>query len=253
MRRWLKAGLAACLIAGGIAAAAGWWLQPVPDDAPPAASLPPLGLFTSLPLLWDEAPDAAGLLRQGDAAHWAGPALAGRYRVVALNTLEPARLKGLRALLMAQPRPLAPAENVALDDWVRGGGHLLLFADPLLTWDSRFAIGDPRRPQDVVLLSPILQHWGLRLTFDDAQPGGLRENAGSGLPVDLAGRLEVLPGPAAATCRTEAEGLIAQCRVGAGKALIVADSALLEPQESVQVVRGRAALLNGLLARAERR
>ena len=65
--------------------------------------------------------------------------------------------------MMIQPRPLSPQENVALDNWVAAGGRLLLFADPALTEDSAFAIGDRRRPQDVVLLSPILARWGLEL------------------------------------------------------------------------------------------
>ena len=44
--------------------------------------------------------------------------------------------------------PLAqPAEDlVALDDWVRGGGRVLLLADPMLEWPSKRPLGDPLRP-----------------------------------------------------------------------------------------------------------
>ena len=51
---------------------------------------------------------------------------------------------------------------------MRGGGRVLLFADPMLTRHSAFALGDRRRPQDVVLLSPILARWRLELQFDES-------------------------------------------------------------------------------------
>lgn len=189
-----------------------------------AADRPVLGLFTSLPILWNETPDMGSMIDNPAPPHWARAALAADYRVVPLDTL-PAPGK-LRLLLMAQPRPLSPQESVALDGWVRGGGHLLLFADPMATRESMFPLGDRRRPQDVVLLSPILSHWGLDLVFDEAQAGGVRENAGSGVPVNLPGRLVLRPGTTA--CRVEQAGLLAECRVGAGKALIFADSALFD-------------------------
>ncbi|MEI6642360.1 MAG: hypothetical protein WCL10_10000 [Novosphingobium sp.] len=152
---------------------------------------------------------------------------------------------GLADLIVAQPRPLEPAENVALDAWVRRGGHLLLFADPLLTEESRFALGDPRRPADTVLLEPILAHWGLVLRLD---PGAARENAGGGLPVSLPGTLTARPG-AAPECRIDRAGLLAECCIGAGKALILADAALLEPVEgTAAAVRARA--LRVLMRRA---
>lgn len=236
-------GAAAALLLSGLLAA---WQHRRAE-----AARPPLGLFTSLPLLWRESADVAGLLDGGTrATHWAAAALGARHRLVALDTLLPQRLEPLRALVMAQPRPLAPAENVALDGWVRRGGHLLLFADPLRTADSAFAPGDPRRAQDVVLLSPILGHWGLRLTFDPDQPGGAREIAGIGLPVDLPGRFVLLPG-AAHPCTIEAAGLIAQCRIGAGNALIVADSALFDaPDGSTPDAAQRSVVLRHLLDRA---
>jgi len=188
------------------------------------AERPAMGLFTSLPILWNEAPDIGGMIDDKAPPHWARAALGAQYRVVPLDTLLAPRK--LRLLLMAQPRPLSPAENVALDGWVRGGGHVLLFADPMATRESAFPPGDRRRPQDVALLSPILSHWGLDLMFDEAQPAGLREIAGSGIPVNLPGRLVLRAG--AHSCRVEQAGLIAECRMGAGKALIVADSALFD-------------------------
>ena len=208
-------------------------LMVLPLSAPPSPSQRrPMGLFTSLPIWWSEADDVAGQIfvpqNPQRPHHWARAVLEAGHRVVLLDTL--LKPQGFADLVMAQPRPLEPKENVALDGWVRGGGRLLLFADPMLTWESRFAPGDRRRPQDIVLLSPLLGHWGLQLRFDPDQPGEVRENTGTGLPIRLAGTLEPLPGGDAA-CRIEAEGLLADCRIGKGHALIWADSAILEPSD----------------------
>ena len=114
--------------------------------------------------------------------------------MAALDTLAQGGANGglsrISLLVMAQPRALSPQENVALDAWVRGGGRLLLFADPMLTHDSAFAVGDRRRPQDIFMLSPILSHWGLALAFDDAQPPGAKmaQVMGGTMPVALPGR-----------------------------------------------------------------
>lgn len=208
------------------------------------AARPALGLFTTLPILWAEAPDVAAQLSVEAPPHWAKAALERQYRVKALDTLDD--LKDLRLLMLAQPRALSARENVALDAWVQGGGRVLVFADPMLTWESAFPIGDRRRPQDVVLLSPILARWGLELTFDDGQPGGLREIAGSDVPANLAGQLRLRPG-GVAQCRIGQGGLVAECRAGRGKATIVADAALLEP---VDDPAQSAARLQALMDRA---
>jgi hypothetical protein len=206
--------------------------------APP----PPLGLFTSLPILWREADGVAGQLAALARPHWARPVLEEGRRLVPLDTLlAPGPLADL---VIAQPRPLEPAENVALDGWVRGGGHLLLFADPLLTAESRFPLGDPRRPADTVLLGPILAHWGLVLR-EKVETG---ENAGTPFPIHSPGEILPLPG-ASQACRIESDGLIAQCRIGRGFALIVADAALLEPAEGPEA-ETRAQALRMLLRRA---
>ncbi|MEO0033585.1 MAG: hypothetical protein RIS94_3343, partial [Pseudomonadota bacterium] len=127
---------------------------------------------------------------------------------------------------------------------VQAGGRVLLFADPMLTWDSAFPVGDRRRPQDVALLSPILGRWGLELRFDDAQPGGLRESAG--LPVNLPGQLVPKAG-GIGRCRIGPAGLVAECVVGNGRVTVVADAALLEPRENPGE---ESAALESLLVRA---
>lgn len=197
---------------------------------------PPLGLFATLPIYWGDTARLSDLLADDRQAHWARRALERDYTLRPLDVLEPGEagggLSGLRYLLMAQPRALAPAENVALDEWVRDGGRLLLFADPMLTEESPFPLGDKRRPHDVVLLSPILAHWGLQLRFDAEQQGGTHAVPvlGAQMPVDLHGRLVAAPASKArgASCAVLAEGLAARCRIGRGDALIIADAALLD-------------------------
>jgi hypothetical protein len=203
-------------------------------QARPAGNLR-LGLFTTLPILWNESADVAGLLQQDQPApHWARAELARRGELVPLDLLVgPAGsgpLDRLDLLIMAQPRPLSGAENVALDDWVRGGGKLLLLADPALTQESAFAIGDPRRPQAVVLLSPILRRWGLELEFDDQQPFGEKriDVMGMAIPTNLAGRFRT---QGQAACRLWGEGLAVTCVVGKGRVVAVADAAVLEPDD----------------------
>ena len=211
-----------------------------------------LGVFTSLPIVWNEGSGVAEMLDERELPPWPRTALEARFRLYPINTL--LKLDRLQNLLIAQPRPLAPQENVALDAWVRRGGHVLLFADPMLTAQSRFGIGDPRRPQDIALLSPILAHWGLELRYDEAQPLGLREIAGSklrlNLPVNLSGHWAAHPG-ADASCQIEQAGLVASCKIGAGRALLVADAALfeLDPQPADAAVR-RAQALRALSIRA---
>jgi len=190
-------------------------------------ALPTLGLMGTIPLYWGESESIGEILGADVEPHWARSQLEQHFRLLPLAALTEKDLAPLRFLLLAQPRALTPAENVALDEWVRGGGHLLLFADPLLTGESRFGIGDRRRPQDVILLSPILDRWGLALEFVEDQPAGsnLREIAGRAVPVNLAGQFAP---PVQTGCTLEADGLLADCAIGQGRAMVVADAALLD-------------------------
>ena len=212
----------------------------------------PIGLFTSLAIMWSDSPDLGADLRGDQPPHWARGVLEQRGPVAALDTLAglPGRgpLNGLTRLVIVQPRPLSPQENVALDDWVRGGGRLLLLADPALTEDSAFAIGDPRRPQAVALLSPILGRWGLDLLFDDAQQLGeeQREVLGAGVPVNLAGHFATR---GQANCRLWDGGLAVTCKIGRGRVVAVADAAVLEREDPAGTrPRAFAALLDSAFA-----
>ncbi|MCT2560151.1 GldG family protein [Tsuneonella sp. YG55] len=222
--RLAAAGLFAALLGAGI-------VGQILPDAPAPGDKPPLGLFTSLPIYWAESADIADALDAGaNGGHWARVALERDNRLVPLDTLDGLELKRLGRLVMAQPRPLAPVENVALDNWVRGGGRLLLFADPFLTEHSRFVLGDRRRPQGMVLLSPILKRWGLELRFDEGQGQGERSETVDGMtiPIDMAGTLAPAEPGAPSDCTIATGGLLATCRIGAGEVTVVADAALLD-------------------------
>ena len=186
--------------------------------------------------------------------HWARRAIEARRALRPIDALGSQALGRGGDLLMIQPRPLAPAENVALDAWVGAGGRLLLFADPALTADSAFALGDRRRPQDIVLLSPILARWGLRLEFDEEQPLGEHAVAlggGMAMPVNLPGRFVALPGGRAdSTCRRFADGLAVECRVGRGRVLGIADAALFEQSPDPAGASARRDALGSVIARA---
>jgi hypothetical protein len=200
------------------------------EEAPPpdaAGPRPELGLMGTIPLYWGEAAGFGDTLSGGASAHWARAQLEGRYALHPLDTLSEQSLAGLDFLLLAQPRALSGAENVALDAWVRAGGRLLLFADPLLTAESRFAIGDRRRPQGAILLSPILSHWGLQLEFDDSQPAGpAYVGEAARIPVALPGRFS-----SAGDCAVEAGGVLARCTIGEGRVVALADAAVLDLYE----------------------
>lgn len=211
-------------------------------EPPSPGERPALGVMTTLPLIWAEAGDVGELLAAEASTGWVRQELAGRFALEPLDTLDEASLAPLKRLVLAQPRALTPAENVALDAWVRGGGRLLLFADPMLTRQSRYAVGDRRRPQDVALLSPILAHWGLELLFDDAQGQGERnhEIVGRAVPLNLAGGFRIIAG--SSSCAAAPGAVLVRCRVGKGQVVALADAAVLDDPESGDLALRRAAL-----------
>jgi len=222
LRPSLNAAVAAALMCLGSACQPGEAVQ-----SEQAEGSPELGLMGTIPIYWGEAGDFGEVLAGDSAAHWARPRLEAHFRLRPIDSLAGPGLAGLDYLLLAQPRALSPAENVALDSWVRDGGKLLLFADPMLTGESRFAIGDRRRPQDVILLSPILQHWGLGLQFDDSsdEEATAVRMSDVQVPVDLPGTFVARDGEA--DCEIRAQ-VLAVCAIGRGRAVILADAALLD-------------------------
>ena len=180
--------------------------------------------------------------------------IAARYGLVPLDTLSPIPalspadpdtdpLAGLDRLAVIQPRGLSPADNVALDGWVRAGGRLLLVLDPALTGEYDLPLGDPRRPVDGALIPPVVARWGLAVSFDAGQPpvvtyaplsasGGAGDGAGARpvpLPLALPGRIAL--DAAVRDCILQAEAAMAVCRVGQGRVTLIADAALFEHAE----------------------
>jgi hypothetical protein len=208
-----------------------------PAPLPPrsAAQRPTLLLLTSLPLMFGE---DFSLRHNGSPAL---KALESRYRVVPISLADPGELSKGRLLLMAQP-PAQPAENlVALDHWVRGGGRVLLLADPMLEWPSAHPLGDPLRPPVMFTDTGLLAHWGLRLDAPDVRgPSGAKLG---GVRV-----LVISPGTLSGGCEISSDRLVASCVIGKGKAIVVADADFLN---AAGLEEGAERNLDGLLGELE--
>ena len=233
-RRRALSLLALALLIGLVAAFA-WTRAKSGEEARlgPRADRPDLLLLTSLPLAFGDsfALDAAG-----------SPvldAIEQRYRVRIIATASPSELKGARLLLMAHPLAQPAEDLVALDDWVRKGGRLLLLADPRLEWADRRPLGDPTRPPPMFMDTGLLGHWGLRL--DPPEESGDRYST-------LAGRTIMArsPGQFHGTCKLSEDRIVAKCRIGAGTAILVADADFLDWSRAEAGAQGSTALLVAL-------
>jgi hypothetical protein len=203
-----------------------------------------LGLMTSLPLYWPEGADLA-VLASGEAPlPWQRRAMEARFALVPLDTLSPIPalssgaaevdpLAGLDRLAIIQPRGLSPADNVALDRWVRAGGRLLLVLDPALTGEYAVAIGDPRRPVDTALIPPVVARWGMEVGFDEGQSPAVvtARLDGAALPMVQAGRIALADAGLESPCSLLADGAAARCARGNGQVTLIADAALFEHPE----------------------
>lgn len=183
--------------------------------ARPPGQRPVLLLLTSLPLVFGEDFSIEG---GGSAAL---NALQTRYRVVPISVTDDADLKKGRLLLMAHPLAQPAEDLVALDKWVRGGGRVLLLADPMLEWPSKRPLGDPLRSPPMFMDTGLLAHWGLRLDPPEKRGPTVRKLGGYEV-------LTVSPGSLHGSCRLSADVLAAHCRIGSGRATIVADADLLD-------------------------
>jgi hypothetical protein len=202
-------------------------ISPRPQGARPA-----LLLVTSLPLVFPEE-----FTLEGDGTK-ALAALESRYRVIPVGTTDTASLRQSRLLLMAHPLAQPAEDLVALDRWVRGGGRVLLLADPMLDWPSKRPLGDRLRPPPAFADTGLLAHWGLILEGPNDQGAKPRELGGR--PI-LAGS----PGSLSGSCRIGEKGFVAYCRPGKGRATIVADADFL----NVETIDGEAGRnLDALLA-----
>lgn len=196
----------------------------------PAADIdrPKLGLMTTLPLQWSEGGVEAAIDADG-APHPVYARLSAGYAVVPLDSLD--GIDRLSLILLAQPRAMSPAELVKLDAWVRGGGRVLLLADPALQWGSLYSIGDKRRPLFTSMLSPLFSHWGVELVLpiDEAEPLSVGEIDGLTIRTQTPGEWRRKTTGTAATCKIAKDALYADCSVGKGRAILIADADLLDP------------------------
>jgi len=193
---------------------------PVPAQSPKAVA----GVISALPLFWNSGDAPHALIRR---AREQALLDASSLDLRAVDRVDAVTLAQFDRLLLAQPRLLQPAELVALDAWVRGGGLLVVLADPLLLWPSDLAMGDARRPPLTSLLDPLLTHWGLRLEpAMNAEAGVERRVLTNGAVVMLAGASRfgvVHPG-----CRLREQGLMAVCTPGRGKVRLIADADMMD-------------------------
>jgi hypothetical protein len=193
-----------------------------PLEPPARTERPRLALLSGVPLAWNEA-GVAGTL---DAPL---PAI---MQVLTRNfTLQPIAAgetdlpsPGSALLLVVQPR-IGPAGLVAIDGWVRAGGRVLIVTDPDLRWPTQLPLGDPGRPPDDMPLAPLFAHWGVALTRDAGDPLAIRKmgqgegvfHVRTGAPGSLRSNV----------CAIVSAGLLADCRIGKGRALILSDADLL--------------------------
>lgn len=178
------------------------------------AERPTLLLLTSLPLMFGEQFSIEG------GGSPALKALETRYRVVPISVTDEKDLAKGGLLLMVHPAAQPPENLVALDEWVRRGGRVMLLADPMLEWPSARPLGDPLRPSPMFADTGLLSHWGLRLDAPDERGPASREVAGYEVATESVGKLY-------GRCETSSNGFVAHCRVGKGRATVVADADLL--------------------------
>lgn len=210
----------------------------------PPAERVRLGVMTSLPLYWPLGADVGALVGGSAEVPWQRTVLEQHYTLKLLDTLSPIPalvagdpdtdpLAGLDRLAIIQPRGLSPSDNVALDDWVKSGGRLLLALDPLLTGDYDLALGDPRRPSDMALIPPVGARWGLEVVFDEDQAETWRmvRLHDTLVTLAMAGELRLIAS-AKNNCEVLAEGAAAECIVGEGRVIVLADAAVFEHREA---------------------
>jgi hypothetical protein len=179
---------------------------------------PTLLLLTTLPLMFGE---SFGLEGNGSPAL---DALETRYVVRPLAVADAKSLAQGQLLLMAHPLAQPAEALVDLDAWVRGGGRLLLLADPALDWHSDLPLSDSRRAPPAFADTGLLRHWGLRLDAPDER-GPMQRRVG-GYEI-----VTVSPGTLVGRCAITEDRAVARCRIGEGQVTVVADADFLNVED----------------------
>jgi hypothetical protein len=214
--------------------------------------------MTTLPLVWSEGGIEADLAKDA-APHPAFTRLSVHYDITPIDDLEAWASKPKHMLLLAQPRAFAPSELAWIDNWVRQGGLVLILADPALQWGSLYPLGDKRRPLFTSMLSPLLNYWGVELVLplEDEGPASLRKIGAFNIRTVTPGEWLPKHSTAKSRCAILAKGLLADCRIGKGRAILVADADFLDAAcwegRGMRILTGKEefaniALLQALLA-----
>jgi ABC-type uncharacterized transport system len=212
-----------------------------------------IAIVSALPLFWAEGQFGAAV-KGIDPRAPIIQKLSEQSAVRPLDTISAKTVEDVTLLILAQPRSLAPSELIDLDDWVRRGGKLLIFADPMLDWPSLYPMGDPRRPPLVTLLDPLLDHWGLDLSAPEIEQGReVIEVDGKRLAMVGAGHWVVTKERnAGVSCKTSVRDFLASCTIGQGRVLLLGDADALDArvwnEASVDNVSAIVALLDRLEA-----
>jgi hypothetical protein len=147
-----------------------------------------------------------------------------RYNVLPIGVADAASLQGQKLLLVAHPRAQPAEVLVELDQWVRGGGRVLLLADPRLDWPSERPLGDTLRAPPAFADTGLLGHWGLRLSGPEPLGPASAGNGELSVLASSPGKLE------SRACTIAGHGFVARCRIGRGKATVIADADFLNVQ-----------------------
>lgn len=188
-------------------------------------------LMTSLPIIWGEGASLGDILSDDTPPYPIYSYWQKRYKIEPVDSFENLQKSETDIVILAQPRAMAPADLADIDAWVRGGGRAIVMTDPALVWPSELPLGDNRRPLISGLLSPLLSHWGLELVvledmeraFVELDFGDLKiATAGVGAFRPLAAKTS-----ARADCQFSSGNILADCKVGKGRAILIADADFL--------------------------
>jgi hypothetical protein len=221
------AGLCALLIVVALV----WIGRGAVDEKP--LVLRKIAIMSSIALQWGEG-DLGAVIRDEAVPSPFVTRLSKQGELVFVDSVAGLQAAKPVVAILVQPRALSPEEYVRLDNWVRAGGRLLVFADPALQWPSELPIGDPQRPLFTSMLSPILVHWGLELALPmDSQQELVRIDYQAMKLVLLSPGIWTVPEKVkkgTGRCRIDPSAYFAECRPGKGQVLLVADADMLNAQ-----------------------
>lgn len=222
-RRWR--GYAALLTLLAIIALAIWFMR-ADGSAQPK---PRIGVLTSMPVFWPEG-DIGQNLDGGSGPSLVHDRLSQSFDLVPVDNWKMVDKGQLKLLLLIQPRALAPAEFDQFDRWLRAGGGAVILADPALSWESSYPLGDSRRPLFTSMLSPIFTYWGLKLALPIEEDDGPSEftDDGHDMVTRTPGLWEQVK--LDGNCQIASNNIRASCDLGAGQVILLADADIVDPQ-----------------------